>query len=278
MRNFETAVQKLQQLNLPRFKSLENKIIESLANCIKQIGRSFPERGRAAQKHALRVFDSSLISNISIKDRDPCDASIAGLGARGKRAICKDTLKSKISGPELVVIPANSKLETFAIGKYEVSIAEYNFYCKDSNKCTTKPSDNQQPLFGLSIRDAESYLSWLSQQSGKKYRIPEKQEWLHAARSRGRKLDPNRNCALSTRGFEKGDNLVKFTVGQQNSWGLVNYVGNVQEWVRSSGRQLEVMGGSFREPMESCTISTSKKHDGTADNFTGLRVLREITE
>ena len=89
-------------------------------------------------------------------------------------------------------------------------------------------------------------------------------------------LDPNRNCALSTRGFEKGSNLVKYSIGKQNPWGLVNFVGNVQEWVYGSGNTLQAVGGSFRESMESCTLSTSKNHSGKADSYTGFRVLREI--
>ena len=276
MRNFETAINKLKQLNPGKYRSLEGKIIGSLAACINQIGQSFPERARAAQKHSMKLFDSTLLSGITIKSRDPCDASIAGLGARGKRAICKDILKSKGTGPEMVVIPASSKIASFAIGKYEVTVTELNQFCKASSSCAGLKQNASMPIAEISVAQAKSYLKWLTQQSGKKYRLPTKQEWVYAVKSRGKKLDPNRNCALSTRGFEKGNNLVKYSIGKQNPWGLVNYVGNVQEWVYASGRQLEAIGGSFREPMESCTITTSKKHDGNADNHTGFRVLREI--
>lgn len=276
MRNFETAINKLKQLNPGKYRSLEGKIIGSLAACINQIGQSFPERARAAQKHSMKLFDSTLLSGITIKSRDPCDASIAGLGARGKRAICKDSLKSKGTGPEMVVIPASSKIASFAIGKYEVTVTELNQFCKASSSCAGLKQNASMPIAEISVAQAKSYLKWLTQQSGKKYRLPTKQEWVYAVKSRGKKLDPNRNCALSTRGFEKGNNLVKYSIGKQNPWGLVNYVGNVQEWVYASGRQLEAIGGSFREPMESCTITTSKKHDGNADNHTGFRVLREI--
>ncbi|MCP3688638.1 MAG: protein kinase [Gammaproteobacteria bacterium] len=276
MRNFEIAINKLKQINLEKYQSLEKRIIGSLANCIEQIGSSFPERARAAQKQSLKIFDSTLLSSIVIKSRDPCDASIAGLGARGKRAICKDTLKSGSSGPDMVVIPASSKIASFAIGKYEVSVSELNKFCKASSSCSQYKQDSTKPIIEITVKLANDYLKWLSRQSGKKYRLPTKREWVHAARSRSVTLDPNRNCALSTRGFEKGSNLVRFSIGKQNSWGLVNHVGNVQEWVYASGRRLEAVGGSFREPMESCTITTSKTHDGNADGHTGFRILREI--
>lgn len=276
MRNFETAVNKLKQLNPAKYAGLEKGIINSLAACIVQIGKAFPERARAAQKHSLKLFKSTVLSTISIKSRDPCDVSLAGLGSRGKRAICKDKLKVSGSGPELVVIPGSSKLKLFAIGKYEVTVAELNAFCKASKSCSVLNKDTEMPISDIPLSRAESYLRWLSQQTGKKYRLPNKPEWVHAVKSRSKSLDPNRNCALSTRGFEKGNNLVKFSVGKQNPWGLVNYVGNVQEWVYGSGRSLEAVGGSFREAMESCTISTNKKHDGIADSHTGFRVLREI--
>ncbi len=278
MRNFETAVNKLRQLNPGEYADLEPGIINTLAACIIQIGKSFPERARAAQKQGMKLFDSAVLSSINIKSRDPCDTSLAGLGARGKRANCKDKLKVPGYGPEMVVIPGNSKVKLFAIGKYEVSVGAINNYCKISSDCSILKQDSEMPVSNIPLSLAKSYLRWLSQQSGKKYRLPKKTEWLHAAKSRSKSLDPNRNCALSTRGFEKGGSLVKFSIGRQNHWGLVNYVGNAQEWVYAKGRSLQAVGGSFREPMESCTITSSKSHGGNADSHTGFRVLREIQE
>lgn len=276
MRNFETAINKLKQLDTKRYESMEDGFIKSLAACIVQVGKSFPERARDAQKYSRKLFDSTLISSITIKSRDPCDLSLAGLGSRGKRATCKDKLKTAGSGPEMVVIPASNRIKPFAIGKYEVSVSELNQYCKITSSCPVLKQDSELPVAEIPITLATAYIKWLSQQSSKKYRLPSKAEWLHAAKSRSKTLDPNRNCALSTRGFEKGNNLVKFSLGKQNSWGLVNYVGNVQEWVYASGRVVEVVGGSFQEPMESCTITTYGKHNGAADGHTGFRVLREV--
>ncbi len=278
MRDFEIAIDKLKQLSADRFSQVENEIIGSLAGCIKRIGVSFPERAIDAKKQALKLFNSPLLASIDIKSRDPCDISLAGLGTRGKRAMCKDKLKKSGYGPEMVVIPGNSTIKPFAMTKYEVSVAEFNQFCVATEICTKLSQNDQLPVSGISIGQVNAYLTWLSNQTGKKYRLPSKTEWLHAAKSRSKKLDPNRNCELSTRGFQKGGDLVNYTVGSQNDWGLVNYVGNVQEWVYYSGRKLQVLGGSFLDPMESCTISTAKAHDGSADKATGFRVLREIQE
>ncbi len=276
MRDFEIGIKKLKQLDPSRYQQSEKTIVRSLAGCIIRIGKSFPERALDAKKYSLRLFSSPLLSQINIQSRDPCDISLAGLGMRGKRAICKDKLKKVGYGPEMVVIPGNSNIQPFAITKYEISISEFNQFCAATGICTKLSANAQLPATGISIEQVEAYLSWLSELSGKIYRLPSKTEWLHAAKSRSKKLDPNRNCELSTRGFQKGGDLVYYTVGQQNDWGLVNYVGNVQEWVYHSGRKLEAVGGSFLDPMESCTISTSKPHNGTADKSTGFRLLREI--
>lgn len=278
MRDFETAINKLRELDRTRYGSLEGSIINSLATCIKQMGKAFPERALEAKKHSLRIFGSnSILANISIEARDSCDISLAGLGARGKRAVCKDKIKGAGTGPELVVIPKKGSIKAFAIGKYEVSIDEMNKFCKTSSSCDVIISnDSQLPVSNIRFTQAKAYLKWLSRQSGQKYRLPTKNEWVYAATSRARSLDANRNCKVNTRGIQKGDQLVKASIGKQNSWGLVNYVGNVQEWVYDQGRKLIASGGSFNQSMEDCDISTTNQHDGSADRATGFRVLREL--
>jgi len=278
MRNFETAIDKLRELDSKRYAGLKNNLISKLASCIKQTAKAFPERAREAQKHSLRIFKSNkLLASLQILARDPCDKSLAGLGARGKRAVCKDKMKGAGNGPVLVVVPGNKKLKSFAIGKYEVSIDELNQFCDTSSSCKSiKGLDAQLPVSNVTFKVAKSYLKWLSKQSGQKYRLPTINEWVYAAKSRRKKLDANRNCKLSTRGIQKGGKLVQASIGKQNGWGLVNYVGNVQEWVYGKGRKLVAVGGSFVQTMEDCDITTKNIHKGLADNSTGFRVLREL--
>lgn len=278
MWNFETAISKLRELDRTRYKTLQTNIVSSLAACIVQMGKAFPERALAAKKHSLRIFVSNrVLLNIKIEARDPCDRSLAGLGARGKRAVCKDKIKNTGTGPVLVVIPANSKIKAFAIGKYEVSRNEFNKFCKTSSICeTVKNSDAELPASEMHFSLVKSYIKWLSKMSGQKYRLPTKNEWIYAAKSSRQSLDANRNCKLSTRGIEKGEVLVKTNIGKQNSWGLVNYVGNVQEWVYDQGRKLVAVGGSYKQPMENCNLTTVNQHNGSADKATGFRVLREL--
>jgi len=278
MRNFETAISKLRELDESRYKALQTNIVNSLAACITQMGKAFPERALQAKKHSLRIFASNrVLLKIKIEARDPCDRSLAGLGARGKRTVCKDKIKNNGTGPVLVVIPGNSKMKAFAIGKYELSINELNKFCKTSSSCeTVKNSDGELPVSEINFSLVKKYIKWLSKMSGQKYRLPTKNQWVYAAKSRRQSLDANRNCKLSTRGIEKGEELIKANIGKQNSWGLVNYVGNVQEWVYDQGRKLVAVGGSYKQSMENCNITTLNQHKGSADRATGFRVLREL--
>jgi formylglycine-generating enzyme required for sulfatase activity len=63
--------------------------------------------------------------------------------------------------------------------------------------------------------------------------------------------------------------------GTPNSWGLYNYAGNAQEWVRTGG-SVAAKGGAYTDNMSQCSPATSRPHSGGADAITGFRVLREI--
>jgi serine/threonine protein kinase len=280
MRNLDTAIKKLRSLDTARYRRLEPNIVKSLAACIEHIGKSFPDRAVEAKRYALRMFSNhSLIAAIEIRAKDPCDQSIAGLGARGQRTQCRDRLQQAGNGPSLVVIPGSRSVPMFAIGKYEVMVDELNAFCSKSSVCSeVKNRDTQLPVTNVSFAVAREYMKWLSRKSGRKYRLPTKAEWEYAARSRRLSLDPNRNCQLQSRGIQKGGELVKVTTGRQNGWGLVNYAGNAREWVYDKGRKLVAVGGSYADSMDICDINNVVRHDGSPDAYTGFRVLREIDE
>ncbi len=278
MRDFKMAIEKLRTLDYSRYKKSEQSITKSLASCIVTMGQVSPDYAKDAKRYALLLFkDNQDIAAVVIKEKDGCQLSIAGLGARGSRAVCKDSLKAGGTGPTMVVIPASDKIKAFAIGKYEVSIAQYNTYCKKSKACQTITGVNSRlPVTNISLKDMDNYVKWLSKSTGKKYRLPYKREWVHAADSKGNRLDSNRNCQISSRGIQKGDELIKTTTGKQNTWGVVNYAGNAQELVYLSGRQVAAVGGSYKTAMDMCTSSNITKHSGEADQITGFRLVRDL--
>ena len=279
MRDFDVAVKKLRSLDKPRYNKIQNKIVNTLSSCIAQVGKLHPERAAESKKYATRIFKGNrVIASIKITPRDACDISIAGLGARGKRTTCRDKVQGLSYGPSLVVIPGNNSIQSFAFGKYEVSIKEMNEYCKNTESCSVTSGNTNLPVTGISISTTKQYLKWLSKKTRQKYRLPTKHEWIYAVKSKRTIRDPNRNCQLSTRGISKGNELVKVTIGKQNPWGVVNYLGNAREWVYGNGRSLIAMGGSYKDAMEKCDVTLSSSHTGQADNLSGFRVVREVKQ
>ena len=280
MRDFGVAVEKLRSMDAPRYRGMEQNIIATLVGCIIKTGKSQPERAMEAKNYALRIFpNNSLIAGINIVAREACDKSLAGLGGRGDTAVCRDKISGTASGPAMVVVPGSGNTQAFAIGKYEVSVKEMNQFCNAAKSCTALNAANETfPATGIPIDTAIEYTRWLSRTTNQKYRLPTHSEWVYAANATTRAHDPNRNCTFSTHGIEKGGQLVRTNIGTQNSWGLVNYLGNSQEWVYDKSRNLVAVGGSFEDSMDRCNTDYVISHTGKPDAKTGFRLVREVTQ
>ncbi|HWV16216.1 MAG TPA: protein kinase [Cellvibrio sp.] len=279
MKDFDIAITKLKSLNSVLYLKEEPRITSLLAKCIEHIGTAFPERAMVAKSAAMRIFNGNpTIAAIKIAQKDPCGSALAGLGSRGVGSSCKDKLSGASRAPAMVVIPGKGNIKTFAIGKFEVSSDELNEYCQQVKSCDVNSGgEGSLPATGISLSAANGYAKWLSEKSSHKYRLPTLSEWQYAARASGGRVDQNRNCKLNSRGIQKGNSLIKVAIGQQNEWGLVNYLGNAREWVESDGG-VAVVGGSFETPMEECDINSKLSHDGRADAITGFRLVREVNE
>ena len=209
--------------------------------------------------------------------RSPCAPKLAGYGKR-QQGVCFDMVAESVSGPIMVVVPANEQFpQPYAIGKYELTIGDFNNYCGVSGECepiTGRP--NEFPVTGISLRQATAYTQWLSTRTGHRYRLPSEQEWQYAAAANGQQPRPDYNCRVM-QGEEilKGQSVLAVDSGKSNGWGLYNYVGNAREWVHGA-RGLLARGGSFQEHYGNCQISLVETHTGEPDPATGMRVLREI--
>ena len=72
-----------------------------------------------------------------------------------------------------------------------------------------------------------------------------------------------------------GRGLVSVTFGEENGWGVVNPAGNAQEWVLTR-EGLAARGGAYADNANRCTVAFSREHDGSPDELTGFRLLREL--
>lgn len=200
---------------------------------------------------------------------DCANPELVGTGAN-LRASCWDEVAGG-RGPILVVIPAGAGGPSFAIGRYEVSNADFAQYCTASGACKPSAGAPGLPVTSISLADAQGYLTWLSHQSGAVYRLPTSAEWVRAANAGASGGGLDANCQKP--GVSAG--LLPVNSGEHNAWGLYNYDGNVQEWVRGDNG-LEARGGDYSDSFSLCKPTTARSQTGAADPVTGFRVLREI--
>lgn len=129
-------------------------------------------------------------------------------------------------------------VKRFAIGKYPISIREWNL-CAVAKACgftATGPDD--APVGNISWSDAKRFAAWLAETTGKPYRLPSEAEWEYAARGGtqtrywwGDQLQPDvascKNCT------QVASNEPPNKVGslKPNPFGLYDMGGTVDQWV-----------------------------------------------
>lgn len=258
----------------PERASILHKIVaDSLAQCFKKLSATSPYSAEQMLKEAFVLLpEQTGLKSLKV---DYCSHLEPGSGNRGRRYTCADPLPRQAKGPIMVVVPSPSG-GAIAISQYEITYDDVSDYCTVTQLCDNKKySNNFLPVHNIDLSFAENYAGWLSSVTGHTYRLPNYDEWLIAAEADGSLALSDRNCYLKYGGIEKGVELQKTTNGSQNSYGLASYIGNVQEWVYDN-HELFVAGGSRQTPMNECRTSTIAPHVGTADEFTGFRLVREL--
>jgi formylglycine-generating enzyme required for sulfatase activity len=226
--------------------------------------------------------------------------------------------------PEMVVVPSGefdmggreipsempphhvAIAKPFAIGRRETTFAEWDACVSDGN-CKYRPDDRgwgrgNLPVIDVSWEDAKAFIGWLSQKTGRKYRLPSEAEWEYAARAGttsmfwwGREVGTaNANCdncsnvpprkAMATGSF------------RPNGFGLYDTSGNAYEWVEDCWNEtynkapkdgsawtsgqcgLHVLrGGSFANKSNAATSAARFRYDVDVRYYTnGFRVARDL--
>lgn len=189
--------------------------------------------------------------------------SWAGQAALKTGDIFRDRLKTGSSGPEMIVVPSgkfrmgdiqgnHGKDELpvrevivkrpLAMGRYEVTFDQYDEFVKATGR--QLPADEswgrgRRPVIHASWNDAVAYAAWLSQQTGKRYRLPTEAEWEYAARAGtettywwGNEPKPGFANCIGCGSQWEGKQTAPVGSFKPNAFGLFDTSGNVSEWVQ----------------------------------------------
>jgi len=205
-------------------------------------------------------------------------------------------------------------LSAFEMSKYEITFNQYDAFCDATER--EKPGDEgwgrgTRPVINVSWYDATAYCKWLSEQTGKTYRLPTEAEWEYACRAVAS------SASATSTPFNTGNNLTTnqanydgnypynynakgefrnqtLPVGSfaPNDFGLYDMHGNVWEWCSdwdgdystsavtnpkgpSAGSFCMLRGGGWRGNARSsrsaCRASVSPDE---SYNYIGFRIVR----
>jgi formylglycine-generating enzyme required for sulfatase activity len=131
----------------------------------------------------------------------------------------------------------------FAVSTFAVTFAEWDA-CVAAAACPHVPDAwgrGTLPVINVSYNDAKQYVAWLSQVTGKAYRLPTEAEWEYAARAGAKTRyswgdDPGTGNAVCDGCGSRWDVQQTAPVGsfKPNAFGLYDVHGNVWEWVEDS--------------------------------------------
>jgi len=166
-----------------------------------------------------------------------------------------ETGRQRDEGPQHLV-----KLRPFWMGKTEVTWDEYELFRehgvasdRDNDAAralnadaVTRPTtpypdeyrgfgNEGYPVVGISHHAAMEYCYWLTQKTGKVYRLPTEAEWEFACRAGGREayfFGDNAGNLKDYAWYRKNSAEATHPVGKKkpNPWGLHDMYGNVAEW------------------------------------------------
>ncbi|MBI1384213.1 MAG: SUMF1/EgtB/PvdO family nonheme iron enzyme [Rhizobiales bacterium] len=222
-------------------------------------------------------------------------------------------------GPQLAI----TFKKPFAISRTEITLAQYQAFMTatgyvPSKECrsgdasisavdVTEPGYLQtpsHPAVCLSRLDAKHYVAWLSERTGRAYRLPSASEWEYAARAGSETAYAPGPELLNTSAHFASRAELGIAPGSRgvgsygpNSFDVLDMHGNVAEWVEDcwydpmslapqNGNALSVgytcptrivKGGAWYSDAADLRSAARREVDEkTADNGIGVRVVRDM--
>jgi formylglycine-generating enzyme required for sulfatase activity len=195
----------------------------------------------------------------------------------------------------------------FAVSKFHVTFADWDA-CVSLGRCPQVGDAGfgrgTKPVINVSWYDAQQYVAWFSEMTGRPYRLLTEAEWEYAARAGSTTVyfwgdeigKGNANCNVCGSPWDSRETS---PVGsfKPNAFGLYDMVGNVWQWVQdcyhdnyngapNDGSALSigecsprvVRGGSFSyNPSDLRSASRNRDTTGTRYDNLGFRVGRTLS-
>jgi formylglycine-generating enzyme required for sulfatase activity len=241
------------------------------------------KRTAQAQAHYQKALDLDPSGPQAEQARKRLDELAGGPGSAASRsessAEAGKVFKDCDVCPDMVVIPAGQFImgsppsepgrrlserpphlvniaRPFAVGKFEVTFEQWDA-CVAARECGSVDDEGwgrqNLPVINVSWEQAQGYVEWLAEKTGKKYRLLSEAEWEYAARAGSDKArfwgsSPERACQFANvydqtgkldyefpwPNFDCDDRYAQTApVGsfKPNAFGLHDMLGNVEEWV-----------------------------------------------
>lgn len=200
---------------------------------------------------------------------------------------------------------------SFGIGEKEITVGDFSEFIKATNYVTVAEQgkgcayysnsepmydmqmnwrnpgyeqSNEYPVVCVTLDDAKAYVDWLSNSTGKSYRLPTEGEWEYAARAStqtdywwGDAIGSNNaNCGWC--GSKWSNNSASPTATfKRNGFGLYDVIGNVWEWSDTGSEVVSVVrGGAWNFAPSLARVSTRLEiASDFRSNYIGFRVARD---
>lgn len=115
------------------------------------------------------------------------------------------------------------------------------------------------PAICVTLESATGFCRWLSEKTGRTYRLPTSAEWEYAARAGS--TDTPEVQAVGWVWENAFDATHKIGTKPANAWGLRDTLGNAAEWCLGADGTALVAGGSWKD--KAATVSASRREAQT---------------
>jgi formylglycine-generating enzyme required for sulfatase activity len=177
-------------------------------------------------------------------------------------------------------------LPAYWIGKFPVTNQEYAVFIQDSGRPAPRLNwvgqqpeigKERYPVVGVTWHDAQAYCQWLTERTGRFYRLPSEAEWEKAARGDkdqriypwGDLFDPNR-CRQDPAYPPQVIEVDRYEA--QTPYGCFDMAGNVREWTNTIwGESLHASKSRFPYPWQD---DEREEHETARRYFKIYRILR----